>query len=120
LIVEDHADTRLMYAEFLGLDYDVVGVPDGLAALEALAQRTPDIIVTDLSLPRMDGSELIERVRKDERLGDVPIIALSGYSGTDREERFANAPGVRVLMKPCLPEMLVEEVERQLRGKTDQ
>ena len=97
----------------VGEDFEALGSQSGF-------KRTPDIIVTDLALPRMDGFELIERVRKDGRLGDVPIIALSGYSGTDRDERFANAPGVSVLMKPCLPEMLVEEVERQLRGKTDQ
>lgn len=109
-----------MYAEFLGLDYDVLDAADGLAALETLAQRTPDIIVTDLALPRMDGFELIERVRQDGRLAGVPIIALSGYSGADRDQRFAETRGVSVLMKPCLPEMLVEEVEKQLRGKTDQ
>ena len=119
LVVEDHADTRLMYVEFLGADYDVFGVGDGLVALEALEQRAPDLIVTDLALPRMDGFEFIARVRGDRRFAGLPIIALSGYSGADRDERFAGVPGVTVLMKPCLPEILVEEVEKQLRGKTD-
>ena len=108
-----------MYVEFLGLDYEVQGVGDGIAALQALEQRVADIIVTDLALPRMDGFELIAKVRQDTRFASIPVIALSGYSGADRDERFAKAPAVSVLIKPCLPESLVEEVEKQLRGKTD-
>jgi CheY-like chemotaxis protein len=115
LLVEDHADTRLMYMEFLRPDYDVHGVGDGLAALEAVDRDLPDVIVTDLALPRLDGFQLIARVRADARLAAVPIIALSGYSGADLDERLSNVTPGTVLQKPCLPETLVEEVEKLLR-----
>ena len=117
LLVEDHADTRLMYMEFLGPDYEVVGVGDGVAALEAVEERKPDVIVTDFALPRMDGFELIGRLRADERFRTVPILALSGFSGPEHSQRVAQAHPVTVLQKPCLPEALVEEIEKALGGE---
>ena len=116
LLVEDHADTRLMYGEFLGPDYEVMAVGDGVAALEALEGQVPQIIVTDLALPRLDGFELIARVRGDSRFASIPIIALSGYSGAEHDQRMAPMHPITVLQKPCLPERLVEEVEKNLRG----
>ena len=115
LLVEDHADTRLMYAEFLGPDYDVDGVGDGVAALEAIEGQVPHLIITDLALPRMDGYELIARVRGDARFANIPIIALSGYAGADHDQRIMQVRPVTVLQKPCLPETLVAELERHLR-----
>ena len=118
LLVEDHADTRLMYGEFLGPDYDVMAVGDGVAALEALEGQVPQIIVTDLALPRLDGFELIARVRGDARFASIPIIALSGYTGVEDDQRMTRVHPITVLQKPCLPETLVEEVEKNMRGTT--
>lgn len=120
LLVEDHADTRLMYAEYLRPEYETSEAADGIAALEVLGQGIPDIIVTDLSLPRMDGFELIARLRADERLRSIPVIALSGYSGPELDARVKAAGSAVVIQKPCLPEALVQELRNQLRGRTDQ
>ena len=110
LLVEDHVDSRVMYAEFLRLDFHVVEAGDGLAALELIEQACPDVVVTDLALPRMDGFELIARIRGDDRLRNVPVIALSVYAGTEHETRARDAGSDLVLMKPCLPETLAEAV----------
>ena len=110
LLVEDHADSRAMYAEFLRLDFRVVEAGDGISALELMAETCPDVVVTDLALPRMDGFELIERIRGDERLRLIPVIALSGYSGTEHAERARQAGSDLVLVKPCLPETLAKAV----------
>jgi two-component system, cell cycle response regulator DivK len=119
LLVEDHADTRLMYAEYLRPDYDTSEAADGLAALEAVRECIPDVIVTDLALPRMDGFELITRLRADEQWRSIPIIALSGYSGPELEARVKAAGPSAVIQKPCLPETLVQELRRQLRNRTE-
>jgi CheY-like chemotaxis protein len=110
LLVEDHVDSRVMYAEFLRLDFHVVEAGDGVAALELMESTCPDVVVTDLALPRMDGFELIARMRGDDRLRNVPVIALSGYAGTEHEDRARQAGSDLVLMKPCLPETLAEAV----------
>jgi len=119
LLVEDHADSRAMYAEFLRLDFQVVEAGDGVAALELMSQACPDVVVTDLALPRMDGFELIARMRGDDRLRHVPVISLSGYSGTEHSERALRAGSDLVLLKPCLPETLAEAVVSAANRRKD-
>ena len=96
---------------------------DGLAALELIEQTScPDVVVTDLALPRMDGFELIARIRGDDRLrDDAGDRAQWLFRDGARESRPA-MQGRRacVLMKPCLPETLAEElrsIEATIRRK---
>jgi CheY-like chemotaxis protein len=119
LLVEDHADSRAMYAEFLRPDFNVVEAEDGVAAFELMEHTLPDIVVTDLALPRMDGFELIERMRDDDRFRLVPVIALSGYSGSDHENRAMLAGSDLVLLKPCLPQTLAEAVASAVIRRKD-
>jgi CheY-like chemotaxis protein len=115
LLVEDHADTRQMYAEFLGIDFDVVTAADGEEALGVMRHRAPDIMVTDLSLPGMDGFELIAHVRADPALKWIPIICLSGYGGYEHEQRARAAGCDRILQKPCMPDELAAIVSEQIQ-----
>ena len=108
LLVEDHPDTRQMYAEFLSLKFTVVQAEDGEQALKLVKQRPPDLIITDLSLPGIDGFELISRIRSDPSIRRVPVISLSGYGGYAHEEEARKAGCDRVLEKPCLPDALAE------------
>jgi CheY-like chemotaxis protein len=119
LLVEDHEDSRQMYAEFLRLQFHVVEAVDGLGALELMQQNAPDIVVTDLALPRMDGFELVQRMRADERLRNVPVIALSGFSGAEFETRARAVGSDVVLQKPCLPDELARAVELAARSRKD-
>ncbi len=119
LLVEDHVDSRAMYAEFLRLQFDVLEAGDGMGALEAIQSRRPDVVVTDLALPRMDGYELMERMRADDRLRNVPVIALSGFSGAEHEERARKAGSSMVLLKPCLPDDLARAVEAAAKDRKD-
>jgi CheY-like chemotaxis protein len=104
-----------MYAEFLRPDYDTTEAGDGIAALEVLRGVLPDVIVTDLALPRMDGFELISRLRADERLRSIPVIALSGYSASDIAARISAAQPSAVIQKPCLPETLAAELRKHVK-----
>lgn len=119
LLVEDHVDSRQMYAEFLRPEFDVVEADDGVDALELMQRRRPDIVVTDLALPRMDGFELMHRMRADARLRDVPVIALSGFSGAEYEDRARAAGSKVVLQKPCLPDDLARAVAEAARSRKD-
>ena len=108
LLVEDHPDTRQMYAEFLSLTFTVVQAENGEQALHLVKQRPPDLIITDLSLPGIDGFELISRIRRDPSIRRVPVISLSGYGGSSHEEQARQAGCDRVLEKPCLPDALAQ------------
>lgn len=106
LLVEDHLDTRQMYEEYLALEFDVRTAASGEDALSLLRAESADVIVTDLSLPGIDGFELISRVRADDSLKAIPIACLSGYGGTDHEQRALAAGCDRILQKPCMPDAL--------------
>lgn len=108
LLVEDHQDTRQMYAEFLGMGFEVMTAPDGEHALEAVQSHRPDLVITDLSLPGINGFELIEQLRQNPDLRSMPIICLSGYSGHLHEQRALAAGSDRILLKPCMPDTLAE------------
>lgn len=99
------------------MNYEVSEAGDGVAALKSIEQRVPDIVVTDLALPRMDGFELVSTIRKQRHTADVPVIALSGYSGPEYDERTRKAGTTMVLMKPCMPDALVEAINRVLAGR---
>jgi two-component system, cell cycle response regulator DivK len=115
LVVEDHADTRAMYVEFLSLYYRVEQASTAHAALQLTAKRAPDLVITDLSLPGMDGFQLVESLRAREDTRRIPVICLSGYGDETFLERARSLGIERVLLKPCLPDDLAMEVDRVLR-----
>ena len=108
LLVDDHPDTCQMYAEFLGIGFHVVTAANGEQALEVVQAQMPDLLITDLSLPGIDGFELITQVRQIPALRDIPIICLSGHGGDAFEARAKAAGSDRVLSKPCMPDKLAE------------
>jgi two-component system, chemotaxis family, CheB/CheR fusion protein len=122
LLVEDHQDTRQMYAEFLSGEFEVATAPDGAEALDLMRRRRPDLIITDLSLPGIDGFALIARIRQDAAVATIPIICLSGYGGHAYEERARHAGCDRLLQKPFTPDALADvatellQVERRIKS----
>jgi DNA-binding response OmpR family regulator len=115
LLVEDHRDTRQMYVAFLSSSFDVMEAADAEQALELIQKRRPDVIVTDLSLPGMNGFELIGRIRRNAITAEVPVISLSGYGGESHEQRAREVGCDRVLQKPCLPDALADTARELLR-----
>ena len=115
LLVEDHEDSRQMYAEFLKTSFDVVAAADAEQGLAVLRERRVDIVVTDLSLPGMNGYELVAKVRSDAKLRAVPIVCLSGYGGLAHEQRARDAGCDRILQKPCMPDALADIATELIR-----
>lgn len=107
-----------MYAEFLRDTFEVIEAADGDEALAAMGARIPDVVITDLSLPRMDGFELVARMRRDAALARVPVLCLSGYSDEAHGQRAMEAGANQVLQKPCLPDRLAEIVVTLLREQS--
>jgi two-component system CheB/CheR fusion protein len=118
LLVEDHEDTRHMYAEFLGMSFDVLSAPDGERALALLRERHVDLVITDLSLPGINGFELVAAIREDPALRGIPIVCLSGYGGAAHEQRARAAGCDHVLQKPFMPDALADLATELIRGAT--
>ncbi|HOC19108.1 MAG TPA: response regulator [Vicinamibacterales bacterium] len=115
LLVDDDRDTLALYGLILEtFGFRVVPAENGRTALEAAAGDPPDIVVTDLAMPVMDGVELCVRLRSDPSTRAIPILAVSGqaWNGTDDQARRAGCD--EVLLKPCLPDRLVDAVGRLL------
>jgi CheY-like chemotaxis protein len=111
LLVDDCQDTRELYAEYLELSgFDVKEADDGIVAISEAVRVRPDIIVMDMSLPRLDGREAAQKLRADERTRGIPLVLISGY---DAEALPAN-DGLwdQYLGKPCPPEKLVSVIGR--------
>jgi len=115
LLVDDSQDNREMYVEYLSsFGYRMAEAEDGEAALKCAFELAPALVVMDLTLPVMDGWEATRRLRADPRTQSIPVIALTGHT-EDRHARAAREAGCSVfLLKPCLPEQLLEAIQRLL------
>jgi signal transduction histidine kinase/CheY-like chemotaxis protein len=116
LVVDDEADARDLVALVLQqAGAQVVAVDGALAALEALQRATPDVLVSDLGMPGVDGHALMARVRQDARAKRLPAVALTAYA-RDTDQRRARESGFDAhLAKPAEPDALVALVARLAR-----
>ncbi len=87
LLADDNADMRAYVARLLRGRHDVETAADGQAAFDAALERRPDLILTDIMMPRLDGFGLIKAIRADANLRDLPIIVLSARAGEEFEHR---------------------------------
>jgi two-component system cell cycle response regulator DivK len=119
LLVDDHDDTREGYSLYLRhLGAQVAAAANGLEAVEAARAVLPDVVVTDLTMPGMDGWEVVRALRADRRTRSVPVIAMTAHvldgSGTAR----ALAAGFDgFCRKPCRPSDLVRTIHAVIDGE---
>ena len=115
LVVEDDADVRTMVARILDSIGDVTALGDGAEALDALrAGTTPDLIVTDLMMPRMDGLTLSKELKKDPKLARIPVRMLTAKSGPMNMIEGINAGARQYLTKPFKPDDLLAKARKAL------
>jgi len=119
LVVDDFEDNREMYTQFLRFSgYRVAEAVDGVEALDKAAALKPDLIVMDLSLPRMDGWEATRRLKKDPVTSHIPVVALTGHALAGHAEGARAAGCDSFVTKPCIPADLEAEIRRVLGGKS--
>jgi DNA-binding response OmpR family regulator len=80
LVVEDHHDTSFLLCRLLKMEgYEVEHAIDGMVGFSTANSEHPDLIVTDIQMPRMDGIEMIKRIRESRPISKTPIIVMSAY-----------------------------------------
>jgi CheY-like chemotaxis protein len=98
LFIEDTSEQRDLLAFFLEINgYQVSVANDGIDGLAQARKLRPDLILLDLGMPRMDGFEVMERMREDEILKDIPVVVLSAWAATKHREQ-AEAAGARAFI----------------------
>jgi signal transduction histidine kinase/CheY-like chemotaxis protein len=106
MLAEDNVDHQRLVAGVLRrLGHDVVVAGDGRAGLAAIAERRPDLVVTDLDMPHLDGIQLCRALRADPALADIPIMLLTGYLRPS-DPQLAAVGATAVITKPfTIPEL---------------
>jgi two-component system cell cycle response regulator DivK len=113
LVVEDNQDSRELVIKVLkSKGYLIMEAADGEAALQKLTEERPDLILMDISLPKIDGFEVTRRVKKRESLKDIPIIALTAHAMKGDREKALEAGCDGYIPKP----ISVRELPDQIRA----
>jgi len=110
LLADDNADMRQYVTDLLGRYYDVTAVPDGQAALEAIRTAPPDLVLSDVMMPRLDGFGLLKALRAEERTRRLPIILLSARAGEEASVGALDAGADDYLVKPFTARELIARV----------
>ena len=110
-VVEDNADNRLLLQALLGEQYDLVEFDNGADALAGLSASLPDLVLLDISLPGMDGNEILGRIRKDDRLRPLPVIALTAHAMSGDREKYLAAGFNDYITKPIVDEAVLIEAQ---------
>ncbi len=113
LTVDDSRTMRDMLKLALsGAGFRVVQAEDGMHGLEVLQQETPQVIITDINMPKLDGFGFIEGVRTTERYRAMPILVLTTESDAEKKTRARSAGATGWIVKPFDPVKLVDAVRR--------
>jgi PAS domain S-box-containing protein len=100
LVADDNADMRRYVADLLSGDYDVVTAPDGAAALELASADPPDLVLTDVMMPNLDGFGLLKALRGRHETMTIPVVMLSARAGEDGTVEGLEAGADDYLVKP--------------------
>jgi PAS domain S-box-containing protein len=114
LVADDNADMRDYLQRLLDRAYTVVAVEDGQTALEHIRANPPDLVVSDVMMPRLDGFELIAAIRAEQRTRALPVILLSARAGEEARIEGLSAGADDYLIKPFSARELLARVASQL------
>jgi CheY-like chemotaxis protein len=114
-IVEDNPDNRLLVQALLEEFYDLAEHETGTSAINGLVQDDPDLVLLDISLPDLDGTDVLRWIRDQDKLKDVPVVALTAHAMAGDREKFLGQGFNDYVTKPIVDEtILLETISRWL------
>ena len=116
-VVEDNPDNRLLVQAILEDAFDLAEYENGQDALDGLKADKPDLVLLDISLPAMDGPEVLRHIRADDKLKDLPVIALTAHAMAGDREKYLAMGFDDYITKPIVDEqVLLDAIDRNLSG----
>jgi len=113
LLVEDNEDNLVVYRTILEhVGFRVIEARDGEEGVNRAKEQLPNLILMDISIPKIDGWEATQRLKSDENTRDIPIIALTAHALEEDRQKALQAGCDGYLAKPVEPRRVVQEVER--------
>ena len=114
-LIEDNPDNRLLARAILEDAYEIQEYGSGPEALSAMRALPPDLVLLDISLPGMDGTEVLRHIRRDPIFAALPVIALTAHAMAGDRERYLDLGFDAYVAKPIIDEqLLLGEIERLL------
>lgn len=118
-VVEDNPDNRMLVQALLEDLYDLSEYETGVEAVDGLPDDIPDLILLDISLPEMDGTEVLAWLRTQDALKDIPVIALTAHAMAGDREKYLSIGFNEYVTKPIVDEdVLIGAIERCLNPAT--
>ena len=115
LHIEDNPSNRKAVRHILRMtDHDLVEAENGMEGLEKLEAVSPDLILLDIQLPKLSGYDVASRIKADDRLKHIPIIAVTSYALNGDDSKALEAGCDDYVSKPYRPKVLLEHMERFL------
>lgn len=117
LVVEDETALREMYAAWLKAEkYQVSTAEDGVVGIDQIMHQHPDLVLLDIMLPKKDGFEVLEEVRRNPKTHDLPVIILSSLDKDYEQKQGINLGAEHYLVKTDIsPELLYETINKVLK-----
>jgi two-component system chemotaxis response regulator CheY len=116
LVIEDDEPLRALLAKIFGKHYEVIVINNGFDAWCWLAEgNRPDLIVSDINMPMLDGLELLENLSNSGLYKDIPVIILTGIKDATKQKECLNLGAQAFIDKPFEPRMLLDTVNRILK-----
>lgn len=113
-VVEDNPDNRLLVRAILEDEYEIIEFESGGDALRGLREDRPDLVLLDISLPEMDGTDVLRLMREDPALRELPVVALTAHAMAGDRERFLADGFDEYVTKPIVDEEVLFSVIRRL------
>jgi two-component system cell cycle response regulator DivK len=115
-LVEDNPDNRLLARAILEELYEIIEYESGPDALSGMRDNLPELVLLDISLPVMDGTEVLRRIRQDDALRALPVIALTAHAMSGDRDRYLAMGFDAYVTKPIVDErVLLGEIQRLLQ-----
>jgi CheY-like chemotaxis protein len=116
-VVDDNADNRLIIRTILEDQYEILEYSSGMEAIQGFKKKKPEVVILDISLPEMDGTEILRRIREDSELHDLPVVALTAHAMVGDREKYLAAGFNDYVAKPILDmNVLFSTIQRWVPG----
>ncbi|MEJ2206244.1 MAG: response regulator [Gemmatimonadota bacterium] len=117
-VVEDNPDNRLLVNTLLEDLYEISEYETGVEAIEGLSRDPPDLVLLDISLPEMDGTEVLEWIRQQPDLASLPVVALTAHAMSGDREKYLAMGFNDYVTKPILDESVLFDAIRRCLSPT--
>jgi CheY-like chemotaxis protein len=114
LYVEDAAQNRDIVRRYLAGEFEIIEAEDGEEALDRASRELPDLVLMDLSLPRMDGWETTRRMKASPALRHIPVVAVTAHAGQEERTRAREVGCIEYLTKPLERDHLIATIRKHL------